>query len=136
MGEKEIKLIQKILDKLNDHDEKFSKMESRLDILSKTAEYEQRALEVLEEKKKLTKRELLEELGLSYSSHRLWRAITNFLEKSEKVNIHQGTGRSQSFLVYLNNDSLLSKASKLFMELKKKRDYRLDFICERYRLDK
>lgn len=134
MNEKEITLIQNVMDKLNEHEVKLNKILDRLDNITKTNEYEKKALDILKERKKMTKKELMESLCLSYASNKIWKLITDYLRETQQVNIHEGTGRAETFLIYLNNDSILSKASKLFLILQKKRDYFPAYVCELFQI--
>lgn len=126
------KILVLLMNQHTEFQERMEKIEVLLSSLSKTPEYVEKAKKVLSEKKILTKRQLLEEVGVSI---RLWKAIYEELNKDPKIHIHSGGGRVETILVNINDNSLITYASNLFKSLKKDKDYSLEYISHFFNVD-
>lgn len=126
----------KILESLGQLTDKLEKMENKLSILTKTSEYLDKTKQILEKKKVLTKKQVLEELGISGRNWRGWSELTEGLSLDSKINVHKGMGRSETIIVYLNDfGTTISMASRLFKSLNVKKDYNLSNIEQMFDVD-
>ena len=131
----------KILETLGELIDKIEKIEGKISLLTKTSEHTERIKELLSKRKILTKKQILEEIGISGKAWRGWKEIADNLSSDPKINIHSGLGRYETIVIYLNeHDSLISMASRLFKSLipdKKNnpRDYEIGYVCQMFNID-
>ena len=123
-------IIQEVLNQQGEILDKLDKLENKIEILTKTSKFSEKTLELLKLRKKLTKKELIEELGMSKTYWRGWKDLIDNLKSNPQVEIHSGTGRAETILIYLNENTIISMASKLFRLLVKGRDYNIEYICK------
>ncbi len=143
MNKKENEKIEKIigmlatsLNQIGELSGKIEKIEGRLDILTKTGEFVEKAKEIIKLKKYITKSELMHQVGLKPSNWKVWKEIIEKCEEeSHLFGIHHGTGRSETLIVSLNSGSLLSMASRFFKEIKKGQNITLPIIETKFNVD-
>lgn len=139
--DKLIKLVQSNITQQGELFDKIEKIENKLNILTKTSEHTEKIKSLLVKRKVLTKKQILEELGISNKSWRGWSEIVSSLSSDPKINIHSGVGRFETIVVHLNDyDSLISMASRLFNSLVpdtrvRPRNYSIDHICQMFDVD-
>lgn len=140
-NEKLVILIQQILSQQGEVLDRIEKMENKLNILTKTSEHTEKIKDLLTKRKILTKKQVLEEIGISNKSWRGWSEIVSSLSADPKINVHSGAGRSETIIIHLNDyDSLVSMASRLFNSLavgkkNQPRDYGIDYVCKMFDID-
>jgi len=134
--DKQGKILNNILAQMVSLTERQERMETKLDMITKTSEFVQKSKEILKIKKILTKEKLLEELGVSNKYWRGWKQIREELANTEEINIHPGMGRAKTQLIYLNElTSTLSMASRFFKKMEKKKDYNLNYIKKAFKIE-
>jgi hypothetical protein len=135
--EKIIRMISNVLKQNTEISERLDKIENKVNILTKTSELTDKAIEIIKQRKYISKKELMSQMGVSFNNWRIWQDIQEKIENS-KIDLHPGTGRAKTILISLNSlSSSVSIASRLFKQLnpKKPTDVDINYLINKFKID-
>lgn len=132
-----IRQIPILMDRTSEILERLDRMETILENFSGKKDVVEKIKTIVHDKKYITKKDLLSEVGKFAKNWRDWKLVKDELEKDGMFDVHPGVGKSETIIICLNSkESSLSMASTLFKSLTHKKDYNLDFISSFFNVDK